>query len=85
MKPAEAVVELSKVPAEPLQQMKWVKTMFAQAQQAENGILDHYGATSPHLGTVADHFAATKDVSNRDDHQDHIGAMMANYRGAPGG
>ena len=85
LKPADAVVELSKVPQEPLQQMKWVKTMFAQTQQAENGILDHYGSGSPHLGTVQDHFAATKDVSNRDDHGEHMSAIAANYRGAPGG
>jgi hypothetical protein len=81
MKPVQAVDELSKVPAEPLMQMKWVKTMYAQAQQAENGILDHYGATQPHLGTVADHFAGTKGTYNPDDHQDHLSALAANVRG----
>jgi hypothetical protein len=84
MKPAEAVTELAKVPTEPLLQMKWAKNMMQQAQMAENGILDHYGATSPHLGTVADHFASTADASNRDDHMDHIGALMSNYRPANG-
>jgi hypothetical protein len=81
MKPVQAVDELSKVPTEPLLQMKWVKTMYAQAQAAENGILDHYGATQPHLGTVADHFAGTKGAYNPDDHGDHLAAMTANYRG----
>lgn len=85
MKTTQAVDELSKVPTEPLLQIKWTKTMLAQTQQAENGILDHYGQTSPHFGTVADHFAATKGMANPDDHQDHIAAMTANYRGAAGG
>ena len=79
LKPVQAVDELSKVPTEPLLQMKWVKSMYAQAQQAENGILDHYGATSPHLGTVADHFAGTKGTYNPDDHDDHMSAMASNY------
>lgn len=80
MKPVQAVDELSKVPAEPLLQMKWVKTMYTQAQQAENGILDHYGATSPHLGAVADHFAGTKGAYSADEHLDHVAAMTSNYR-----
>lgn len=79
LKPVQAVDELSKVPTEPLLQMKWVKTMYAQAQAAENGILDHYGATSPHMGAVADHFAGTKGTYNPDDHDDHMAAMTANY------
>lgn len=77
-----AVDELSKVPTEPLLQMKWVKTMYQQAQQAEDGILDHYGATQPHFGTVADHFAATQDMANPSDHMDHLTALGANYKGA---
>lgn len=81
MQTTQAVEQLSKVPTEPLLQMKWAKSMLTQAQQAENGILDHYGATSPHTGTVADHFGSTLDVSHPDDHQDHISALAANFRG----
>ncbi len=81
MQVTQAVDELAKVPSEPLLQRKWVKTMLMQAQQAENGILDHYGATSPHMGTVAEHFAATKDISHPDDHHDHMNALAANFRG----
>lgn len=82
MQTTQAVEELSKVPTEPLLQMKWAKSMLTQTQQAENGILDHYGATSPHTGTVADHFNSTQDVSHPDDHQEHLGALAANYKGA---
>lgn len=78
MKPADAVTELSKVPSDPLLQMKWVKGMFDQAQAAENGILDHYGASRPHLGEVADHFAASPP-GNAEDHGDHMQALAANY------
>ena len=81
LKPAEAVTELAKVPQEPLMQMKWAKNMLAQATAARNGILDHYGTTNPNFGTVADHFAATADASNPDDHQDHMAALGANYQG----
>jgi hypothetical protein len=81
MKTTQAVDELSKVPTEPLLQMKWTKTMLAQAQQAENAILDHYGQTSPHFGTVADHMAMTGGLNDRYEHQDHIGAMMGNLKG----
>jgi hypothetical protein len=79
MKTTEAVTELSKVPTDPLMQMKWAKSMFQQAQTAENAILDQYGATSPHLGTVADHFASTQGVSDPGDHLDHLAALRGNY------
>lgn len=81
MPTTQAVDELSKVPTEPLLQMKWVKTMYAQAKQAENGILDQYGATQPHFGTVAGHFQATENAANPNDHQDHLKALAANFRG----
>lgn len=81
MQTTQAVDELSKVPVEPLLQMKWVKGMYTQAKQAEDGILDHYGATQPHFGDVAGHYAATKEAANPDDHQDHMSALMANFKG----
>src|SRR6185312_14732617 len=43
--PATAAVdELSKVPSNPLQQMHWAQAQMANARNAENTILDHYGA-----------------------------------------
>lgn len=80
MQTTEAVDELSKVPTEPLMQMKWVKNMYAQAQAAENNILDHYGATSPHFGTVGDHFAMTGGINDRYEHHDHIASMKGKLR-----
>lgn len=79
----QAVSQLANVPAEPLEQRKWLQTMMAQAQAAENNILDHYGASSPHFGTVADHFDGTKGISHPDDHMGHLAALHANYKGAP--
>jgi hypothetical protein len=85
MKPSDAVIELSKVPTEPLLQMKWVKTMYQQTRQAENGILDHYGMTNPNMGTVADHHAMTGALNDRYEHQDHLDALKANYGPAQNG
>lgn len=81
MQTTQAVDELSKVPDEPLLQMKWTKAMLAQAQAAENGILDHYGATAPHFGTVADHFADSADAGDPDDHHGHMKALAGIYGG----
>lgn len=77
--PVKAVDQLASVPQEPLMQLKWAKGMLTQAKQAENGILDHYGAGNPNLGSVQDHFAGTKGMSQMDDHQDHMSALAANY------
>src|SRR5262249_4695331 len=52
MSPEEAVITLSKVPENPLQQRKWLQTTLAQTQQSENAVLDHFGAGNPHVGTV---------------------------------
>jgi pyruvate/2-oxoglutarate dehydrogenase complex dihydrolipoamide acyltransferase (E2) component len=81
MKTEAAVDQLAKVPTDPLAQMKWVRTTLQQTQMAENGVLDHYGMTSPHLGTVADHFEATKDISPMDAHLGHMESLGANYGG----
>lgn len=80
MSPTDAVDTLTKVPEEPLQQMQWAKAMEQQARQAENGILDHYGATNPNMGAVQDHMAMPSGY-DPNDHADHMAAVMANYSG----
>lgn len=74
----QAVMQLSQVPSDPLAQRKWLQTMLQQTLQAENGVLDHYGAGNPYLGSVAEHMAAHKGGA-RDDHMGHLKALHANY------
>lgn len=77
MSPEEAVIQLSKVPTDPLAQRKWLQTTLAQTQQSENAVLDHYGIGNPHLGAVSDHMK--KDAGHRDLHMDHMKALAKNY------
>lgn len=77
---ATAVMQLSQVPTDPLQQRKYLQNMMNQTMQAENAILDHYGQGNPSLGDVAQHHAGM-DHGNPDDHMHHIAALNANYSG----
>lgn len=79
MSPEDAVMQLSKVPTDPLQQRKWLQTMLAQTVQSENAVLDHYGAGNPHLGAVADH--VKKNHGHKDAHMNHMKALQVNYGG----
>lgn len=80
MSPAQAVVGLAAVPTEPFQQKKWAQTQLAQAQQAEDVILDHFGAANPHFdGGVDHHFGGEMPAGGGDDHMDHMQALMATY------
>ena len=80
MSAAEAVQQLAQVPDDPLQQRKFLQQKMMQTVQSENKVLDDFGAGNPHFGTVQDHMQM--DAGKRDDHIDHIGALMANYRGS---
>lgn len=77
MKPTEAVDTLSKVPSEPLLQMKWAKGMLAQAQQAEMSILAHHA-----IGFAG---GGPEPTPSADGHADHIAAVMGNFQGMNGG
>lgn len=74
----QAVQQLSQVPSDPIAQRKWLQTMLQNTVQAENGILDHYGAGNPYLGSIAEHMAAHK-AGHKDDHMGHLKALHANY------
>lgn len=71
MKPEQAVIELSQVPKEPLQQRKWLQQQMTQAVQAERGILAHHAAGFAGQGPMP--------TPNADDHMDHMGSLTANY------
>lgn len=77
----QAVQQLAQVPADPLQQRKWLQGMLAQTVQAENNILDHFGQGNPSLGDVAGHFSSNAGGKS-DDHIEHMKALHANYSGA---
>lgn len=77
----QAVQQLATVPSDPLAQRKWMQAMLAQAVQAENNILDHFGHGNPSLGEVAEHFSG-RTGGHPDDHIEHMKALHANYAGA---
>lgn len=76
--PSQAVVQLSQVPSDPLQQRKWLQTQLAQTVTAENVVLDHYGHGNPSLHDVESH-VSTMDHGKIDDHLNHMAALHANY------
>lgn len=77
MQTTQAVDELSKVPAEPLLQMKWVKSMLAQTANAERSILMHHA-----IGFAG---GGPEPAPSKDDHGSHMGAVAAGFGGGRGG
>jgi hypothetical protein len=75
--PAQAVMQLGKVPEAPLEQRKWVQMMMAQTIQAANAVLDHHaaGQHGP-VDFAQDH---PGDDYNPDDHMSHMDALMGQY------
>lgn len=76
---ATAVQQLSQVPTDPLQQRKWLQSLMQQTKQAENVVLDHYGQGNPSLAPTPAEVG--RDPGQRDDHMDHMSALMQSYRG----
>lgn len=80
LSPAQAVMQLSQVPTDPLQQRKWLQTMLAQTAQSANVILDHHAMGSPGtLDSSVEHARST--IPSKDDHMNHMTALGANYSG----
>lgn len=67
-----AVQQLAGVPAEPLEQRKWLQKMLQQAVQAEQVILAHHGMGFAGQGPQT-------ASSSPDDHMDHMKALHAIY------
>lgn len=79
MSPAEAVIQLSKVPTDPLQQRKFIQQQMMQTVQAEHAIVDHHRNTNLGSGDWATE--AQKHNTNPDNHMSDLAALQANYGG----
>ena len=79
MKPADAVIQLSQVPENPIEQRKWLQGLMMQNQQAAQGILDHHRNTNLGSGDWATE--AQKHNTNPDNHMADMSALAANYGG----
>lgn len=77
--PGSAVAQLSQVPADPLQQRKWLQTTLQQATQAANAVLDHHAAGSQ--GTLDWAKEGQAIHPHPDQHMGHMAALEANYGG----
>lgn len=73
MTPAQAVIQLSQVPTDPIQQRKWAQTQMAQTVQAERSILAH------HAQGFAGH--GPMPTPSADGHMDAMSALHSNYGG----
>lgn len=71
--PGQAVIQLSQVPTDPLQQRKWIQTQMMQAVQAERGIIAHHAIGFAGQGP--------EPTPGRDDHMDTMAALQSNYGG----
>jgi hypothetical protein len=77
MSPADAVVQLSKVPTEPLAQRKFLQGLMSQTMQAAAAILDHHRNTNLGSGDWATE--SQMHNTNPDNHLNDMAALQANY------
>jgi hypothetical protein len=75
--PAQAVMQLSEVPQDPLQQRKWLQQMMQQTAQAANAVLDHHAAG--HEGSLDWAQESQTQHPSPDSHMDMMAAMGAQY------
>lgn len=75
--PAQAVIQLSQVPTDPLQQRKWITQQMQQAVQAEHSIVDQHRNTN--LGSGDWSTEAQQHDTNPDNHMQDIEALGAQY------
>lgn len=79
MAPAEAVMQLSKVPENPLEQRKFLQAQMMQTVQAEHAIVDHHRNTNLGSGDWATE--SQQHNTNPDNHMQDMSALQANYGG----
>lgn len=77
--PGQAVIQLSQVPSDPLQQRKWIQTQMMQAVQAEHSIVETHRNTNLGSGDWATE--AQQHNTNPDTHMQDIAALTAGYGG----
>lgn len=73
LSPATAVMQLSKVPSNPIEQRKMLQEQMAQVVQAERAIIAHHGAGFAGQGP--------EPTPSADSHMDDIAGLHANYSG----
>lgn len=69
----QAVIELSTVPDDPLEQRKWVMKQMQQAVEAERGIIAHHAMGYAGQGPMP--------TPSADDHMQTMQSLHANYGG----
>lgn len=79
IQPAQAVMQLSSVPADPQMQRGWVQQHFQQTMMAMNGVLDHHAQSNPGTGDLPTEIA--KSQSNPDAHLDDMASVHSAYQG----
>ncbi len=80
MAPADAVIQLSKTPTDPLQQRKFLQQLMQQTMQAEAAVVDHHRNTNLGSGDWATE--SQRHNTNPDNHMQDMAALMANVQGA---
>lgn len=75
--PAQAVVQLSSVPEDPIKQRQWLQKMLNDAVQAANAVVDHHAAGND--GTMEWGIEGKMMHPHADSHMDHMSALGANY------
>jgi hypothetical protein len=78
LNPGGAVDQLSKFPDEPLLQMKWVKQMLVQTEQAANNVLDHHAMGTP--GTLDWRAESQHAAYDPEAHLSIMQGLAGNYR-----
>lgn len=77
--PAQAVIQLSSVPDDPLQQRKWLEQQMATVSTAQNHILEDHRTSTPGTGDVAGEMAAAG--YDPDKHVQIMDGVMSHYKG----
>jgi hypothetical protein len=72
--PAQAVIQLSQVPEDPIKQRQFIQQQMAQTVQAERTIIAHHGAGFAGGGP--------EPTPSADGHMDAMTALHSNYQGA---
>lgn len=74
LSPAQAVIQLSQVPEDPLAQRKWATQMMQQTVQSERTILAHHAMGFAGQGP--------QPTPSADNHMDVMSALHSNYSGS---
>lgn len=75
--PAQAVVQLSQVPEDPIKQRQWLQQMLQQTVQAANAVVDHHAAGND--GTADWGLESKMTHPHPDTHMDTMAALGGNY------